>query len=205
MVAPHRHPPGHRMPLALSGAVARLDRPGPHGSAAEITTIAGAVRRFVTHPRPPVLMGCVGGLVLARAARGPLRWPDARVGRFLSARPAVRGVGPASRAAARPARWLRSPSPGSARRPWPPARHASVSVCWRTTGRTSWSTPGCDRATDTTVGCGGVIGCITTAMSATGLGSPARWPTGCSAPRRAGTRCLSRQPRAARGPRPAPV
>jgi Fatty acid hydroxylase superfamily len=51
-------------------ALHRLDPPGPHGSAAEITTLRVAARRFVRHPRPPVLLACVAALAVARAARG---------------------------------------------------------------------------------------------------------------------------------------
>ncbi|SNQ46678.1 Fatty acid hydroxylase-like protein [Frankia canadensis] len=55
---------------------ARLDRPGPHGSAAEVRTLPAAVRRFLRHPRPRVLVGCVGLLGAVRMARGPWRRRD---------------------------------------------------------------------------------------------------------------------------------
>ncbi|WP_018502163.1 sterol desaturase family protein [Parafrankia discariae] len=67
---------GRRLTAPLGRAVARLDRPGPHGSAAEIRTLPQALRRFVAHPRPPVLLGCVGAVGVARAVRGPLRRRD---------------------------------------------------------------------------------------------------------------------------------
>lgn len=51
----------------------RLDRPGPHGSAAEVRTLGAAARRFLGHPRPPVLLGCVGTLAAVRFSRGPWR------------------------------------------------------------------------------------------------------------------------------------
>ncbi|WP_308222605.1 sterol desaturase family protein [Frankia sp. AgB32] len=69
---------------------ARLDRPGPHGSAAEVRTLPAAVRRFLRHPRPPVLLGCVGALAAVRAARGPWRARDVGVaGAAVAAQPFV--------------------------------------------------------------------------------------------------------------------
>ncbi len=65
--------------LSPAALFVRLDRPGPHGSAAEVRTLAAAVRRFLAHPRPPVLLGCVGGLAAVRAARGPWRARDTRI------------------------------------------------------------------------------------------------------------------------------
>ncbi|WP_018634591.1 sterol desaturase family protein [Parafrankia elaeagni] len=61
----------------MGRAVARLDRPGPHGSAAEVTTMPAALRRFLGHPRPPVLLGAVGAVAAVRALRGPIRRRDA--------------------------------------------------------------------------------------------------------------------------------
>lgn len=57
----------------------RLDPPGPHGRATEISTLPGAARRFLAHPRPPVLLGVVGTLAAARVARGDFRRADAVV------------------------------------------------------------------------------------------------------------------------------
>ncbi|EIV95646.1 sterol desaturase family protein [Frankia sp. QA3] len=65
--------------LSPAALFVRLDRPGPHGSAAEVRTLAAAARRFLAHPRPPVLLGCVGTLAAVRAARGPWRARDTRV------------------------------------------------------------------------------------------------------------------------------
>jgi hypothetical protein len=65
-----------RLEAAHEGGSAR---PGPPGRASEITTRSGALRRFVTHPRPPVLLGTVGCLAALRAARGRLGWADARI------------------------------------------------------------------------------------------------------------------------------
>ncbi|CAO5181635.1 Sterol desaturase [Frankia sp. AiPs1] len=61
----------------------RLDRPGPHGSAAEVRTLRAAALRFLHHPRPPVLLGCVGVLAAVRAVRGP--WRPGRDGRVVLA------------------------------------------------------------------------------------------------------------------------
>lgn len=65
--------------LRPSSLFDRLDRPGPHGSAAEIRTRPAAVQRFLRHPRPPVLLTCVGLLGAARVARGPWRQRDTQV------------------------------------------------------------------------------------------------------------------------------
>ncbi|WP_374216172.1 sterol desaturase family protein [Frankia sp. R82] len=67
----HRGPQGRVSPQAW--LFDRLDRPGPHGSAAEIRTLRAAFGRFARHPRPPVLLGCVGTLAALRASRGPWR------------------------------------------------------------------------------------------------------------------------------------
>ncbi|MBX6391281.1 MAG: sterol desaturase family protein [Frankia sp.] len=56
-----------------------LDPPGPHGRATEVTTLPGAVRRFLAHPRPPVLLGVVGSLAIARLSRGDYRRSDLAV------------------------------------------------------------------------------------------------------------------------------
>jgi hypothetical protein len=56
-----------------------IDPPGPHGRATEVSTLPGAARRFLQHPRPPVLLGVVGTLAAARAARGDFRRSDAAV------------------------------------------------------------------------------------------------------------------------------
>ncbi|OHV34430.1 MULTISPECIES: sterol desaturase family protein [Pseudofrankia] len=56
-----------------------LDPPGPHGRATEVSTLPGALRRFLEHPRPPVLIGVVATLGAARAARGDFRRSDAVV------------------------------------------------------------------------------------------------------------------------------
>lgn len=66
-------------PLRLSALFVRLDRPGPHGDAAQIRTLPSALRRFVHHPRPPVLLGCVAGLAAARLSRGSWRAADTGV------------------------------------------------------------------------------------------------------------------------------
>ncbi|WP_462187148.1 MULTISPECIES: sterol desaturase family protein [unclassified Frankia] len=66
-------------PSVPARVFARLDPPGPHGSAAEVRTLAGAARRFLRHPRPPVLLGCVGTLAALRAVRGPWRIRDTGV------------------------------------------------------------------------------------------------------------------------------
>ncbi len=67
----------------LSGAVRRLDRPGPgggsHGDARDVADLPAAVRRFLTHPRPPVLLATVATVALARATRGRWRGADAGV------------------------------------------------------------------------------------------------------------------------------
>ncbi len=65
--------------VRLDAALNRLDRPGPHGRASEVTTLSGALRRFLTHPRPPVLLATVASLAAVRAARGRPGWADARV------------------------------------------------------------------------------------------------------------------------------
>jgi len=57
----------------------RVDPPGPHGRATEVSTLPGALRRFLAHPRPPVLLGTVGALGVARAMRGDFRRSDAAV------------------------------------------------------------------------------------------------------------------------------
>ena len=76
--------------FSLARAMARLDRPGPHGSTADITTLGQAVRCFLTHPRPPVLLAGVGAIAATRAARGPLGRRDARIiGLCLLAQPFV--------------------------------------------------------------------------------------------------------------------
>ncbi len=49
---------------------ARLDRPGPHGRATQVTTLPDAARCFLRHPRPSVLLGTVGSLATVRLARG---------------------------------------------------------------------------------------------------------------------------------------
>lgn len=68
----------------------RLDPPGPHGRATEVTTLPAAARRFLTHPRPPVLLATVGVLAAARGARGRPSRRDARVaGLCLLAQPFV--------------------------------------------------------------------------------------------------------------------
>ncbi|MDT3444241.1 MULTISPECIES: sterol desaturase family protein [unclassified Pseudofrankia] len=56
-----------------------LDPPGPHGRATEVSTLPGALRRFLEHPRPPVLIGVVATLGAARATRGDFRRSDAAV------------------------------------------------------------------------------------------------------------------------------
>lgn len=61
----------------LRRAVRELDRPGPHGSAAEVTSLPAALRRFLEHPRPPVLLGSVGAVAVVRLLRGPVRRRDA--------------------------------------------------------------------------------------------------------------------------------
>lgn len=61
------------------GRLDRLDRPGPHGRATDVTTLGGALRRFVSHPRPPVLLGAVGGLAAVRAFKGTPGRADAKV------------------------------------------------------------------------------------------------------------------------------
>jgi Fatty acid hydroxylase superfamily len=74
----------------LTSIDTRLDRPGPHGHATDVTTLPGAARRFLAHPRPPVLLGTVGALAAVRAARGRLGPRDARVaGLCLLAQPFV--------------------------------------------------------------------------------------------------------------------
>ncbi|KLL13072.1 sterol desaturase family protein [Protofrankia coriariae] len=70
----------HRAALhRVTAAVARLDRPGPHGRASEATTLRAAANRFVTHPRPPVLLGVVASLAAMRLARGRFSRTDAVV------------------------------------------------------------------------------------------------------------------------------
>ncbi|MBL7499427.1 sterol desaturase family protein [Frankia sp. CNm7] len=64
---------GHRRFVRL------VDPPGPHGRATEVDTLSGALRRFLDHPRPPVLLGVVGALGAARAVRGDFRASDAVV------------------------------------------------------------------------------------------------------------------------------
>lgn len=59
----------------MAVAIERLDRPGPHGSAREISDLPSALRRFLTHPRPPVLLAAVGSVAAARVTRG--RWSRA--------------------------------------------------------------------------------------------------------------------------------
>jgi hypothetical protein len=56
-----------------------IDPPGPHGRATEVDSLAGAARRFLAHPRPPVLVGAVATLAAARAARGDFRRADGAV------------------------------------------------------------------------------------------------------------------------------
>ncbi|MBL7486956.1 sterol desaturase family protein [Frankia sp. AgB1.9] len=74
----------HRQLLQL------IDPPGPHGRATEISTLPGAARRFLTHPRPPVLLGVVGTLAAARLTRGDFRRSDAAVALgFAAAQPFV--------------------------------------------------------------------------------------------------------------------
>jgi len=73
-----RRPFGRPVRRAVARAMARLDRPGPHGSAADITTLGAAVRRFLSHPRPPVLLAEVGAIAAVRAARGSFGRRDAR-------------------------------------------------------------------------------------------------------------------------------
>ncbi|WP_239308414.1 MULTISPECIES: sterol desaturase family protein [unclassified Frankia] len=63
----------------VNAAVVRLDRPGPHGRATEVATLPAAARRFVRHPRPPVLLGTVGSLVAVRLARGRFGRGDALI------------------------------------------------------------------------------------------------------------------------------
>lgn len=53
-----------------------LDRPGPHGRATDVTTLPGALRRFVSHPRPPVLLGAVASIAAVRVAKGHFRTSD---------------------------------------------------------------------------------------------------------------------------------
>ncbi|WP_045877944.1 sterol desaturase family protein [Pseudofrankia sp. DC12] len=68
----------------------RIDPPGPHGRATEISTLPGAARRFLAHPRPPVLLGVVGTLAATRLARGDFRRSDAAVALgFAAAQPFV--------------------------------------------------------------------------------------------------------------------
>lgn len=69
-------PPVRRAPGRLARLFARLDPPGPHGSAAEVMTFPDALHRFLRHPRPPVLLGCVAALAAVRTARGPWRSRD---------------------------------------------------------------------------------------------------------------------------------
>jgi hypothetical protein len=57
----------------------RIDPQGPHGRATEVDSLPGAARRFLSHPRPPVLLGVVGALGAARAVRGDFRRADAVV------------------------------------------------------------------------------------------------------------------------------
>ncbi|EFC81993.1 sterol desaturase family protein [Parafrankia sp. EUN1f] len=75
--AASRRLPGVPGAAAVRRAVTRLDRPGPHGSAADVTTLPEALRRFLAHPRPPVLLGAVGAVAAVRYVRGPLRRRDA--------------------------------------------------------------------------------------------------------------------------------
>jgi hypothetical protein len=56
-----------------------IDPPGPHGRATDVSTLPAAARRFLAHPRPPVLLGVVGTLAAARVARGDFRRSDAVV------------------------------------------------------------------------------------------------------------------------------
>jgi hypothetical protein len=63
----------------LRAAGRSLDRPGAPGAASEITTLSGAARRFVTHPRPPFLLGTVAALAAARVVRGRAGPGDLRV------------------------------------------------------------------------------------------------------------------------------
>jgi hypothetical protein len=63
----------------LEAAVRWLDRPGTPGRARDITTLPHALRRFVSHPRPRVLLGTVTSLATVRAVRGGVRRADARV------------------------------------------------------------------------------------------------------------------------------
>jgi hypothetical protein len=65
--------------LRFGAALNRFDRPGPHGRASEITTLSGALGRFLTHPRPQVLLGTVASLAAVRVARGRAGRADARV------------------------------------------------------------------------------------------------------------------------------
>jgi hypothetical protein len=68
----------------------RLDRPGPHGHATDVATLPAAARRFLTHPRPPVMLATVAALAAVRAARGRPGRRDARVaGLCLLAQPFV--------------------------------------------------------------------------------------------------------------------
>ena len=60
----------------LDDAVNSLDRPGPHGRATDVTTLPGALRRFVSHPRPPVLLGAVASVAAVRIAKGDFRRSD---------------------------------------------------------------------------------------------------------------------------------
>jgi hypothetical protein len=74
----------------LTSFSSRLDRPGPHGHASDVSTLPAAARRFLSHPRPPVLLATVGGLAALRAARGRPTWRDARAaGLCLLAQPFV--------------------------------------------------------------------------------------------------------------------
>ncbi|WP_131784818.1 sterol desaturase family protein [Protofrankia symbiont of Coriaria ruscifolia] len=74
----------------VTAAVARLDRPGPHGRASEVATLRAAAGRFVAHPRPPVLMAAVASLATVRLARGRFGRADAAVAvSILAAQPFV--------------------------------------------------------------------------------------------------------------------
>ncbi|MGF7233469.1 MAG: sterol desaturase family protein [Frankia sp.] len=67
----------------VPAAVRRLDRAGPgggsHGNARDIADLPTALRRFLAHPRPPVLLAAVASVVATRAARGRWRRADAVV------------------------------------------------------------------------------------------------------------------------------
>ncbi len=67
-----------------------MDRPGPHGRASEVTTLGDAARRFLAHPRPPVLLGTVASVATVRLARGRFSRADATVAAsMLAAQPFV--------------------------------------------------------------------------------------------------------------------